>query len=274
MLINDQNTLQKFLPNQVVTVDGELTLFDKVQNQLALAEEWAKQYVTGEQLYEKISADKNSTAWCQLASLVANRALVQALPALDLILTPNGFGVVNNANVVPASRDRVDRLLASLLAARDRALDFLLDSLCTMPDWQDSTGYNWWTGCFVQRLSQVAEVVPDSKDLYEDYLKLRLRAVYIEAELEAKFFGPLMPRWRRALATRKNDYDVDLAESVQAEVIALLKGEQTHINMLRDIVQYVRTNPDKFPEWASSKLAKQWSPEKFNNQKKSKGFWF
>ena len=80
------------------------------------------------QLYEKISTDKNSTAWHQLACLVANRALVQALPALDLILTPNGFGVVNNANVVPASRDRVDRLLASLLAARDRALDFLLDS--------------------------------------------------------------------------------------------------------------------------------------------------
>lgn len=274
MIINDQNTLQKFLPNQVVTVDGELTLFDKVQNQLALAEEWAEQYVTGEQLYEQISADKNSTAWHQLASLVANRALVQALPTLDLILTPNGFGVVNNSNVVPASRDRVDRLLASLLAARDRALDFLLDSLCTMPDWQDSTGYNWWTGCFVQRLSQVAEVVPDSKDLYEDYLKLRLRAVYVEAELECKFFGPLMPRWRRALATKENDYDVDLAESVQAEVIALLKGEQPHINMLRDIVQYVRTNPDKFPEWESSQLAKQWSPEKFTNQKKSKGFWF
>lgn len=36
------------------------------------------------------------------------------VPSLDLVLTPNGFGIVSNQNVAPASRDRVARLIASL----------------------------------------------------------------------------------------------------------------------------------------------------------------
>ena len=37
-----------------------------------------------------------------------------AIPSLDLVLTTNGFGIVSNQNVVPASRERVDALISSL----------------------------------------------------------------------------------------------------------------------------------------------------------------
>ena len=40
--------------------------------------------------------------------LVVADALRRAIPSLDIVLTPNGFGVVSTQNLAPASKPRVD----------------------------------------------------------------------------------------------------------------------------------------------------------------------
>ena len=58
-----------------------------------------------------------------MARIVAFDAFRNTIPHLDLILTPNGFGIVNNYNIAPASKERVERLIASLLSNRDDEIE-------------------------------------------------------------------------------------------------------------------------------------------------------
>lgn len=60
---------------------------------------------------------------------VCNRALYNAIPSLDLVLTNNGFGVVNTRDIIPAIPERVNRLRLSCSIAADAAFDKLIVSL-------------------------------------------------------------------------------------------------------------------------------------------------
>ena len=51
--------------------------------------------------------------------LVIAEALLRAIPSLDIVLTPNGFGIVSTNNITPASKPRIDRLIGSMLSHRD-----------------------------------------------------------------------------------------------------------------------------------------------------------
>ena len=63
---------------------------------------------------------------------VCNRAMWLAIPSLDLVLTNNGFGVVNARDIIPAVPERVNRLRQQCGNDADSAYDFLL---CALPAW-------------------------------------------------------------------------------------------------------------------------------------------
>lgn len=67
-------------------------------------------------------------------------AAFAALPHLDLILTDNGFAVVSNSNLAPASRERVAALRERLRLERSDARDLLLLALCKLPSWRGTDG--------------------------------------------------------------------------------------------------------------------------------------
>lgn len=49
-----------------------------------------------------------------LTTAICLRAAYDAVPQMDLVLTPTGFGIVSNQNTAPASRERVDALRLQL----------------------------------------------------------------------------------------------------------------------------------------------------------------
>lgn len=59
----------------------------------------------------------------------------QALPQLDLVVTPTGVGVVSNDNLAPASRDRVDALRRQLDRDIYDAVDILIEYLRRQDGW-------------------------------------------------------------------------------------------------------------------------------------------
>ena len=159
MLIQNDTELRKYLPNALTTVEGETPLYVKINPYLAKAHAWLAKHFTGTDILTAIEASAPADPLRDLcAHIVAVDAFRRAIPSLDLILTPNGFGIVSNQNIVPASADRVKRLIDSLLTNRDSLANTLLDSLAKRSDWLETEqaqffGASLWPDLELSRLA-------------------------------------------------------------------------------------------------------------------------
>ena len=141
-LITTDEQLRLLIPNVLATVEGEPTLIEKLYPYLESAEQWVMDTFVPEANFAEIaeadSSGPNERFRFPLEKLVACHAYMTAIPSLDLVLTPNGFGIVSNQTVVPASRERVAALIASLESQRDAAIEALILRLSSRTDWQQS----------------------------------------------------------------------------------------------------------------------------------------
>ena len=88
MLIQTEQQLRKYLPNAFATVEGEVSLFDKLQPYLAEAEVWLRSSITGKDMLLLLAAaDDEETAKGEASRAVTCDALMHAIPSLDVVLT-------------------------------------------------------------------------------------------------------------------------------------------------------------------------------------------
>ena len=114
-LITNDEQLRRYLPNAFDTVEGESTFFEKILPWLDQAERWVMTQFIGSVFAPELLAMAETEPLRTCAMLVTvHEAFMRAVPSLDLVLTPNGFGIVSNQNVAPASPHRITRLIASL----------------------------------------------------------------------------------------------------------------------------------------------------------------
>ena len=159
MLINDNDTLKKYVPNTLKAVAGELSLFDKIQYHLLQAEQWLTDTFVSSDTMSRIRTYSDSTPllhYCRI--ITAAEAMRHAVPQLDLILTPNGFGIVSNQNIAPASKDRIERLLLSLEKQRDDALAVILTMLPDAHHWTASEQFNYFAATMFPTLDIVHQL--------------------------------------------------------------------------------------------------------------------
>ena len=114
-IITSDEQLRKYIPNLFATAQGETPFFDRLLPWLQTAERWLfSQFVGDDYADTFLSLDENEPVRLTAAAVVVHEAFMRAVPSLDLVLTPNGFGIVSNQNVAPASRDHVAWLIALL----------------------------------------------------------------------------------------------------------------------------------------------------------------
>lgn len=278
-IITDNTTLLRLLPNVVTSVEGETPLYDKVHPWLVIAEQWVSDRFTGAAVLDAIAADTDTTIWQQTAILIMSEAMRQAIPSLDVVLTPNGFGIVSNQNVAPASKERVERLIESMTAGRDLNIDYLLDSLSEREDWLQTKQRDWFCQTLLQspRDAELGVYGPEwTGNRWEAFIELRERARNIEAAIAERWVSEeLMERLRQAIITPGSpSEDTALALRLRDCVFAELKGEPRRCRMLDRVVNYVRQRPEEYPEWAESDTARLFDPPVFRNEKNSKGYFF
>lgn len=278
-IITSDDELRPFFPNQVVTVEGELSLYQKLLPWLEAAEMWVQNAFAGEEVLAKWAADKDSAGWNDVAAVIACDALLRALPGLDLVLTPNGLGIVNNQNVVPASPARVERLLNNLRIQRDMRIDNVLDILCREEAWELSAQRAWLAESLVQRTSFVRSVMPDCMAAWERFGEVRLQAMAIEKEMAERWVSEaVMRRLRLSLSffshSPAKELECRLANLLLAELQRRLKGNAPNEALMSDVVEVLRDNSAEFPEWAESPTAKLFAPPVFHNEKRHPGYFF
>ena len=276
-LITSEEQLRQHLPNIVQTVKGETPFIERISTFIDLAEDWVKTTFTSESTFNTICgyADNNIIK-TQTARLVVADALRRAIPSLDIVLTPNGFGIVNSSNIAPASKPRVDRLVGSMLSHRDDCIAALLPELVGASKWLSSSQAEYFGSTLFPTMDIVDAIGGATGSKWDKYQELHPQIYDLEASLAEEWFSPeLMAqlRWENLRGSLTGPRK-SVVLVIQSQIVAYLKGGTFNSRRLADIVNYVRQRSDDFPEWHSSDTAKLFAPPVFRNVKKSAGYFF
>ena len=276
-LITTDEQLRSHIPNIIASVKGEVPFIERLALFLDLAEDWVKTTFTSESTFNTICGYTDSNNIKILCSrLVVADALRRAIPSLDIVLTPNGFAVVNTSNLAPASKPRVDRLVDSMLAHRDDCIAALLPEIVGASKWLASDRADFFGATLFPDLGIVDAVGGATGSKWEKYLELRPQVIDLEASLAEEWFSPeLMSALRsenlRGDLTEKRS---EIVRQVKAQVVGYLRSGSFNSRRLADIVNYIRLNPEFFSEWHQSESAKLFAPPVFRNEKKASGYFF
>ena len=276
-LITTEAQLRAHIPNIIATVKGETPFIERLAHFLDLAEDWVKTTFTSESTYNTICGYTDSNNIKILCSrLVVADALRRAIPSLDIVLTPNGFGVVSTQNLAPASKPRVDRLVGSMLSHRDDCIAALLPELVGASQWLKSKQADFFGATLFPDLGIVDAIGVATGSKWEKYLELRSKVIDLEASLAEEWLSPeLMSALRsenlRGDLTPKRR---EVVRQVKAQIVGYLTAGTFSTRRLADIVNYIRQDEDEFPDWHNSATAELFSPPVFRNKKKSTGYFF
>ena len=276
-LITSEEQLRQHLPNIVQTVKGETPFIDRISTFIDLAEDWVKTTFTSESTFNTICgyADNNIIK-IQTARLVVADALRRAIPSLDIVLTPNGFGIVNSSNIAPASKPRVDRLVGSMLSHRDDCIAALLPELVGASKWLSSSQAEYFGSTLFPTMDIVDAIGGATGSKWDKYQELHPQIYDLESSLAEEWFSPeLMAQLRsenlRGLLSARRK---SVVLSIQASIVGYLKGSSFNSRRLADIVNHIRQNADDFSEWHNSETAKLFAPPVFRNKKNAAGYFF
>ena len=282
ILITDNTTLLRYIPNTLKAVAGEASLYDKIQYHLQQSETWLTNTFVSADTMSRIKTYSDTTPLlhhCRMA-LVAD-AMLHAVPQLDLILTPNGFGIVSTSNIAPASKERIDRLLASIEKLRDDALSIVLTMLPDAHHWTSSTQYDYFAATMFPTLDIVTSL-GYSDHIWQRYQDLHTQLLTIENRLESDFFShELMTVLRTANILSKWDNTLDstqykrIYQRIAAIEFSVLRIGEYPMPSITDTVNIIRTaNGNLFSEWKQSDTAKLFEDHGYKNKKQSAGYFF
>ena len=284
LLIPDNNVLLQFVPNVLKSVQGETLLFDKIAPHLEVAEAWlTTTFLSEAVLTELPTRDANNKLLHYARMAVVAEAMLHAVPQLDLVLTPNGFGVVSNTNIAPASKERVERLLLSLEKMRDDTLSILLPLLANTEAWATSDPCQY----FMQTLYPWLDLPQNfgsTDHSWQRYQELHSKLIAIEERLAHDFFScELLNVLRKA--NLHNDWENTASaphyksawQHIFAIVLFMLREEEANPPFASciEVVNSLRNAPDGiFKEWKLSETAALFGNHGYKNDKRKGGYWF
>lgn len=281
-LIPNNEVLLKFVPNVLKSVQGETLLFDKIAPHLEVAEAWLTTTFLSEVVFAKLPHEASTNKLLHYSRMtVVAEAMLHAVPQLDLVLTPNGFGIVSNSNIAPASKERVERLLLSLEKMRDDTLAVLLPLLASTEAWATSdpcqyfeqTLYPWLdlprklgsTDHSWQRYQELhSKLIAIEERLAHDFFSCELLATLRQAELLGKWGEiPSAPHNKRAW------------RHIFAIELYMLREDEVPVPSCIEVVNSLRNAPDGiFEEWKQSETAALFENHGYKNDKRKGGYWF
>lgn len=276
-LITTDAQLRSHLPNIIASVKGETPFIERLALFLDLAEDWVRTTFTSETTVNTICGYTDSNPLkVPTARFVVADALRRAIPSLDIVLSPNGFAVVNTSNLAPASKPRVDRLIDSMLSHRDDCIAALLPGLVGASKWLTSSQADFFVATLFPDLAIVDSVGGATGSKWEKYLELRSQVIDLEASLAEEWLSPeLMSALRyenlRGDLTEKRS---EIVRQVKAQVVGYLRSGSFNSRRLADIVNYIRLYAESFEEWHKSETAKLFAPPVFRNERKASGYFF
>ena len=277
MIIANDTELRSYLKSVTPTVTGEETLYAKLTPAMEQIEAWLTREITG-----GITLTDDLTA--KIKPVIAFAAYHKAIPQLDLILTSNGFGIVSNQNVAPASRERVDALRSMLLNMRDSAMDALMTALYSTTAYQSTAAFKRFTLSVINTPGMMEHTVyTPSHGRWEEFSE-KLPEIYdierciIDRGLSQELHTLCCTYGATGSVSSLSEYIPTLHYKVVSMVKeALRNSEYLHSphfsTAMRHIVHFITSNAALDAVWKTTDVGKAWNVTPFANDKDSGGYW-
>lgn len=267
--------LEQVLPNSIVAVDEEVSLADRVAPYVRDSCRWLESTTVGDvELPESLHE--------MAVRAVVMRAVIKAIPALDLVVTPSGFGVVSSSNVAPASKERVERLISSLSSSLNDLVIDLQRRCVAVPEWRESTVGRWYCATFLPYVSDVMGLVKNTDPLTV-YSDARSLAQDLESRIAEDYIGyPLMSKIKRRFIEGVYDVSTPVVASIRSETLRYVAdslGSAGHEcpnphdpwHAAEAILREIKQDDDLLAEWQEYQSANK--SEGFKNTRKG-GYFF
>lgn len=276
-IITTDEQLRAFVPNVFVSVAGEPTFFQKLEPFLLSAETWAEQRITGPAALDEMAQMQPERIELHLLSvIIVSEAFRQAVPSLDLVLTANGFGIVSNTNVVPASKERITRLVDSLESTRDDAISSVLPYLDKLDSWNESEQQKWFKATLFPMPSMIVKLGYSTK-LWQSYLSVLDQLSVVETEIAEQWLSPEYMQLLRSYGLNESAApapDRRILDGVRRAVLSAVKNSRLPVPLLDSLVNYIIGYPEEYQVWHDSDTAKLFNPPVFVNKKESHGYFW
>ena len=260
MILTTIDQFRKVVPT--VSVDTDFADLEPYCNS---AELWIKNNILGTTLYDFVDelgdtpADTDIDLQQLCLNVIANHAFWDAAPFLDLVLTNSGFGVINNNNKAPASKERVERLREQCLIRRDNEVEnlmlFLEQNSDYHDEWKGSPVYSVLTDCLIMTADDMKKY-SGWDGTRKDFLLLKPKLIHhTKAHLEPIFSKDLVDE----LIESQRDGDLTADETTLLELLKHVLGCMVEENrnvageIASDALRFIDENIGNFPIYTASK---------------------
>ena len=234
--------------------------------------------------YNELKVPEDFAGTDKVEAYVYRNAAYEALPHLDLVLTDNGFAVVSNNNLAPASRERVNALHERLREEKSKARDLLLLALSDNETWRDTDVCRrlrtsiLWCPLLCRRYGVTAsEGRPVFEREYETLFPKLQSAQYEVARIISTEQMEWLNRHQDEYdkVDRTGDLRIMLREHCRYLMAALITEQKTAVKVLMTRLQeMLNLHATDFPEYSASAKYQADHFKPYENDKNDPCFFF
>lgn len=265
-----KDIFEKYVPSAINSDD---TLFLKVQAYFSGAEKNLQFRLLGDMTFEALP----ELVQQEFTKCVVLSAMKAAIPDLDLVLTPTGFGVVSNNNLAPASKERVQNLMTSINQQALDSYEHIIALLARIPEWYKAKGTSLIRSLFWNS-SLLAEYCGQADPHFNDLVQLRPSILDAELLLKRRISPKLYDRLVMEDAT--NAAGIYVRELITLSRVAMALYIQRGANdpqwnkALNDVENFLEDNLAEFPEYQDSAAYRLKHMDTYQNDKHDTTYFF
>lgn len=274
MITIDQQTFEKYVP---AFASAESYTFDRMSPYVDVM----LRAVEGREV--KTSDDMPEALRSAVVRYVCLAAARKAVPQLDLILTANGFGVVSNQNVAPASRERVGALIERLRIDESEAFDMLLAELL-QTDWAKSATAESYITSLLYCPSMMRRYGIKSEEghevYYQEWQQLQNRLAVAEEKvrllISPELYDRLVVVQRIPAEQDRYEYNIVL-EQARKVVAAWISADRYPLaprTLSHRLLDTIQQHADKLQEYKSSSTYQANNSKPYENRKEDSAYFF
>ena len=214
--------------------------------------------------------------------VVCSLAAYNAIPEIDLVITDNGFGVVSNNNVVPASSERVSALREQLYHQYSDADDILFEKLLNT-SWKSSKYaikkiFSLLWSPMIMRSYGITR--PDGSKVYrEEFNSLKTELFtsesFVKKIMGNELYNALLSNYIAGISDSNKLYYQCIEITSRLMAAYILHKDKHAIDLLtKEVFFFIQENSDSLSEYKNSTAYQANNYIPYENKKEDTTFFF